>query len=74
MSPPEPIVGGATFGCQGAGQRYSQELVNFYCASCRTTNTASQLAPYAEQIRERIVGDLELYRQVCLRTGSEQVP
>ena len=39
-----------------------------------TMNLIRQLAPYAEQIRERIAGDLELYRQVCLRTGSEQVP
>jgi len=39
-----------------------------------TTNLVGQLAPYTEQIRERIAGDLELYRQVCLRTGSEQVP
>jgi len=33
-----------------------------------------QLAPYADQIHDRIAGDLELYRQVCLRQGSEQVP
>jgi len=32
------------------------------------------LLPYADQIRELIAGDLELYRQVCLRAGSEQVP
>ena len=37
-------------------------------------NLVSQLTPYAEQLRERIAGDLELYRQVCFRTGSEQVP
>jgi hypothetical protein len=39
-----------------------------------TTNLFGHLEPYAEQIRERIAGDLELYRQVCLRMGSEQVP
>jgi hypothetical protein len=33
-----------------------------------------QLAPFADQIREMIAGDLELYRQVCLRAGSQQVP
>ena len=39
-----------------------------------TTNMLDQLAPYADQIRDRIASDLELYRQVCLRQGSEQVP
>jgi GT2 family glycosyltransferase len=33
-----------------------------------------QLAPFADQIREMIAGDLELYRQVCLRAGGQQVP
>jgi hypothetical protein len=32
------------------------------------------LAPFADQIRDMIAGDLELYRQVCLRAGSRQVP
>ena len=32
------------------------------------------LLPYAEKIRELIAADLELYRQVSLRAGSEQVP
>ena len=38
------------------------------------TNISDQLAPFADQIREMIAGDLELYRQVCLRVGSRQVP
>jgi hypothetical protein len=33
-----------------------------------------QLAPFTDQIHELIAGDLELYRQVCLRAGSQQVP
>ena len=36
--------------------------------------TNETLLPYADQIRELIAGDLELYRQVRLRAGSEQVP
>ena len=39
-----------------------------------STDTNEQLAPFADQIREMIAGDLELYRQVCLRAGSQQVP
>jgi len=40
----------------------------------RWTNINEQLAPFADQIREMVAGDLELYRQVCLRVGSRQVP
>jgi hypothetical protein len=36
--------------------------------------TNETLLPYADEIRALIAGDLELYRQVCLRAGSEQVP
>jgi GT2 family glycosyltransferase len=39
-----------------------------------SSDIAEQLAPFADQIREMIAGDLELYRQVCLRAGSPQVP
>jgi O-antigen biosynthesis protein len=39
-----------------------------------STAINDQLAPFADQIRELIAGDLELYRQVCLRAGSRQVP
>ena len=39
-----------------------------------STDINEQLAPFADQIREMIAGDLELYRQVCLRVGSRQVP
>ena len=39
-----------------------------------SSDIAEQLAPFADQIREMIAGDLELYRQVCLRAGSQQVP
>ena len=39
-----------------------------------STAINDQLAPFADQIRELIAGDLELYRQVCLRAGSQQVP
>jgi O-antigen biosynthesis protein len=39
-----------------------------------STAINKQLAPFADQIREMIAGDLELYRQVCLRAGSRQVP
>lgn len=38
------------------------------------TDINDQLAPFADHIRELIAGDLELYRQVCLRAGSRQVP
>ncbi|MEI7862030.1 MAG: glycosyltransferase [Planctomycetota bacterium] len=37
-------------------------------------NLKETLLPYADRIRELIAGDLELYRQVSLRAGSEQVP
>jgi GT2 family glycosyltransferase len=39
-----------------------------------STDINEQLAPFADQIRDMIAGDLELYRQVCLRAGSRQVP
>jgi O-antigen biosynthesis protein len=39
-----------------------------------STDISDQLAPFADQIREMIAGDVELYRQVCLRAGSQQVP
>ncbi|MCX7431832.1 MAG: hypothetical protein NTY17_12670 [Planctomycetia bacterium] len=39
-----------------------------------STDISDQLAPFADQIREMIAGDLELYRQVRLRAGSQQVP
>ena len=39
-----------------------------------STDIHEQLAPFADQIRGMIAGDLELYRQVCLRAGSRQVP
>jgi len=40
----------------------------------RGTDINQQLARFADQIRDMIAGDLELYRQVCLRVGSRQVP
>jgi GT2 family glycosyltransferase len=39
-----------------------------------STDINEQLAPFADQIRGMIAGDLELYRQVCLRAGGPQVP
>ena len=39
-----------------------------------STDINDQLAPFADRIRELIAGDLELYRQVCRRAGSRQVP
>ena len=39
-----------------------------------STDINDHLAPFADRIRELIAGDLELYRQVCLRVGSQHVP